>query len=140
MSALGQKRTFLTPIYAIATSLRLNYTDHFTDYWRRLIGDTSMLLVAKIITSVFVFLAAYFFFFWVVYAQIFTTSEPFVPNVAAFLTAVAAAVWVWWKMGAADRSVVTTAACWAAVAGALGFCGGFFGPLIFTPEAIRARC
>ena len=94
-----------------------------------------MLLVAKIITCVFVFLAAYFFFFWVVYAQIFTTSEPFVPNVAAFLTAVAAADWVWWKMGAADRSVVTTAACWAAVAGALGFCGGFFGPLIFTPEA-----
>jgi hypothetical protein len=24
---------------------------------------------------------------------------------------------------------------WAAVVGALGFCGGFFGPMIFTPEA-----
>ena len=28
-----------------------------------------------------------------------------------------------------------SALSWAAVVGALGFCGGFFGPLIFTPEA-----
>jgi len=94
-----------------------------------------MLLAAKIMASVFVFLAAYFFFFWVVYAQIFTNSEPFVPNVAAFLTAVAAAIWVWRSMGAADRGILTTAAVWAAAAGAVGFCGGFFGPLIFSPEA-----
>ncbi len=92
-----------------------------------------MLFVARIIASVMAFLAVYLFFFWAVYAQIF--DEPFVSTVAALLTAMAAAVWVWRSMGAAGRSVLTTATYWAVLAGALGFCGGFFGPLIVAPDA-----
>src|SRR5262245_34767723 len=54
---------------------------------------------------------------------------------AALLASAAAAVWVWRKAGTAKRGILQTTFYWAVVAGAVGFCGGFFGPLIFTPEA-----
>jgi hypothetical protein len=38
-------------------------------------------------------------------------------------------------MDAADQGIFAMAASWAAIAGAIGFCGGFFGPLIVTPGA-----
>jgi hypothetical protein len=94
-----------------------------------------VLLFAKIVVSAVVFLAVYFFSFWVVFAQIFSLREENVPNILALVTAAVAAFWVWRSMGAADQGILATAAIWAAVAGALGFCGGFFGPLIFMPQA-----
>ncbi|MGQ0445843.1 MAG: hypothetical protein ACT4O2_12145 [Beijerinckiaceae bacterium] len=38
-------------------------------------------------------------------------------------------------VGDVGSRILTTGLYWAAVVGALGFCGGFFGPLIFAPEA-----
>jgi hypothetical protein len=35
----------------------------------------------------------------------------------------------------AGSGILMAALYWATVEGALGFCGGFFGPMIFAPEA-----
>ena len=105
-----------------------------------LIGDSSVLFfvkiivfIAKIIVSALVFMAVQAFSYWAVYAQIF----PFgvASSLPALLTAVAAAVWVWRGMGAAEWGILTTAAIWAVVTGALGFCVGFYGAMIAAPGA-----
>jgi hypothetical protein len=94
-----------------------------------------MLVLAKIIIAALVFLTVYIFSFWVVFAQIVPDAMEWTATLAAFLTAAASSFWVWRKVGDAERSTLQTALYWAAVGGAIGFSGGFFGPLIFTPEA-----
>jgi len=54
-----------------------------------------------------------------------------VSTVCAF----AAAYGVWQWLGKGTRGVLYAMVCGAAVLGAIGFIGGFVGPLIFTPEA-----
>jgi hypothetical protein len=94
-----------------------------------------MQLLAKIAVSAVVFLALYFFSYWMFFVQILPDSALAAQNVLALLTGLAAAIAVWRGLGVADQGILATAATWAAIAGALGFCGGFFGPIVFTPEA-----
>src|SRR5437764_282244 len=70
-----------------------------------------------------------------VFAQIVPASKQWMATWAAFLSAAAAAVWVWRKVGTAAHSILQTTLQWAVIIGAVGFCGGFFGPIIFTPES-----
>jgi hypothetical protein len=51
------------------------------------------------------------------------------------LTATVLAGLVGYGMSAGTRGLFATAMTWAAVVGAIAFCGGFFGPMIFAPEA-----
>jgi len=94
-----------------------------------------MSVLVKCVVATLVFLAVYLFSFWVVFAQFVPDGMVWLSNSASFLSATGAAFWVWRKVGNAGTSILITALYWAAVAGALGFCGGFFGPLIFVPEA-----
>ena len=89
----------------------------------------------KGVFTTLVFLAVYFFSFWMVFAQIVPASKQWMATWAAFLSAAAAAVWVWRKVGTAARSILQTTLQCAVVIGAVGFCAGFFGPIIFTPES-----
>jgi hypothetical protein len=94
-----------------------------------------MRLFATIVVSAVVFLALYFFSYWMLFAQILPDNALAAQNVLALLTGLAAAAAIWRAMGAADHGILTTAVTWAAIAGALGFCGGFFGPILFAPDA-----
>lgn len=94
-----------------------------------------MPVLVKCVVATLVFLAVYLFSFWVVFAQIVPDGMVWLANLASLLSAAAATFWVWRKVGDAGSGILTTALYWAAVAGSLGFCGGFFGPMIFTPEA-----
>ena len=89
----------------------------------------------KGVFTTLVFLAVYFFSYWMVFAQIVPASKQWMATWAAFLSAAAAAVWVWRKVGTAARSILQTTLQWAVVIGAVGFCAGFFGPIIFTPQS-----
>jgi hypothetical protein len=97
--------------------------------------DRDMRLAAKVIVSALVFLAVYFFSYWAVFVQVVPDSLPNVQAIAALLAGAACAFLMWRTMSAADQGIFATAASRAAVAGAIGFCGGFFGPLILTPGA-----
>lgn len=94
-----------------------------------------MSVLVKCVIATLVFLAVYLFSSWVVFAQIVTDDMVWLANSASLLSAAAAAFWVWRMVGDAGRRMLATALYWAVVVGALGFCGGFFGPMIFTPEA-----
>ena len=95
-----------------------------------------MSILVKLVIATLVFLAVQLFSFWVVFAQIVPNGMVWLANLASLLSGTAAAFWVWRKVeDAGSGSVLATALFWAAVVGALGFCGGFFGPIIFTPGA-----
>jgi hypothetical protein len=93
-----------------------------------------MRVVARIVASGVVFLAVYPFSFWMVFGQILPSNLAYAAQSAALATAGAAGWWTWRAMQI-DGGSFTTAARWATVAGAVGFCGGFFGPMILTPGA-----
>ena len=92
-----------------------------------------MSVFVKCVVATLVFLTVYLFSSLVVFAQL--VPDGMLADSASLLSAAAAAFWVWRKLGDAGSGILTTALSWAVVPGALGFCGGFFGPLIFTPEA-----
>jgi len=94
-----------------------------------------MRIVVKAIVAAVVFLAVYFFSFWVIFAQVIPDNMPWLMMGGALAAATAAAWWAWRKTGAAEHGVLATAVTWALVLGAIGFCVGFFGPLIFAPDA-----
>lgn len=94
-----------------------------------------MKLLARLAVSALVALAVHFFSFWMVFAQLVPTHLLFAAEAAALVAGGAAGFWVWSRMDGAGQGVFATAAAWACVAGAIGFCGGFFGPMILTPEA-----
>ena len=92
-----------------------------------------MVSFGKFVIAALVFAAVYFFSYWMLFAQVLPETAPWMASAAALLTATGSAFLVFRSMGAAG--VFATAARWAAIAGAIGLCGGFFGPLILTPEA-----
>lgn len=53
----------------------------------------------------------------------------------SFAAGLAAARYVWLHGGSASRSIVGNAVTGAILLGGVGFAAGFFGPLIFTPQA-----
>ncbi len=54
---------------------------------------------------------------------------------ASLLMSLTVAVWLWRRLGMDEGGVLATVAKWSLITGAVGFAGGFFGPIIFTPEA-----
>jgi hypothetical protein len=91
--------------------------------------------LAKFVVSTLVFLTVYFFSFWLLFVQIVPDEMAWLASTMSLLTAAAASYWAWSKTADAGGGVLTTALHWAMVVGAPGFTAGFFGQLIFTPEA-----
>lgn len=59
----------------------------------------------------------------------------FLGNLVALVAAVFAARATWFRTASAAPSALGYAGYGAAVLGSIGFAGGFFGPMIFAPEA-----
>jgi hypothetical protein len=91
--------------------------------------------VLKLIAATLVFVAVLFFSYWMIFIQIMPDSEERLAGIAAFMSAAAVAWLAWRGMNNPGRSILETTAAGAAAVGAIGFCGGFFGPMIFTPDA-----
>jgi hypothetical protein len=85
--------------------------------------------------SILVFVSAFFFSYWLVFVQIIPENLSWPAPLAALLTAMALAGVVWRALDAGFEGVLPTMLTCSAVVGAIGFSGGFFGPMIFTPDA-----
>ena len=89
----------------------------------------------RVLISIVVFLAVYFFVFWVPMSLIPFMHEGPLANLVALACAGFAAWYVWKKSGSADSGLARYVIMGALVTGGIGFTAGFFGPMIFTPEA-----
>jgi hypothetical protein len=92
-------------------------------------------VVGKIFVSAVVFIGIFLFSFWLVFVQIVPEGMDGLATGAALLTALIAATLTWAGMNARAGGILTTMMTWGAISGAIGFCGGFFGPMMFAPAA-----
>jgi hypothetical protein len=95
-----------------------------------------MAAVIRLLAALVAMFGTFVFTYWVPFALILPEGWPqWLPLVGAFVCAVLAGGFVWRQSGEGARGRIRPALLGAVIVGALGFIGGFFGPLIFTPEA-----
>ncbi len=91
-----------------------------------------MAIIAKCLVSIMVFAATFLSSYWLVFVQILPED---LAAGAAFVAAGALAALMWRGMQRETPGLLGTAMAWAGIAGGVGFFGGFFGPMVLTPEA-----
>ncbi len=93
-----------------------------------------MKLALRILATLVVVPSVYFFVFWGPFSLL-SVPVPWVPSLVSLACAVAVGAWVWRRLGAAPGDLLTSVATGAVITGAAGFCVGFFGPLLWAPDA-----
>jgi hypothetical protein len=113
-----------------ARTLLLEYVASFLEH-------ASMLTIARLGLSFVVGVATFYFVFWVPFSLLsFLPGHFLLALVGSFAAAVWTARYTWRRTeNAGEGGVLATAFAGALVVGAIGFVSGFFGPLIFAPEA-----
>jgi hypothetical protein len=96
-----------------------------------------LLTIARFGLAFFVGVATFYFVFWLPFSIVAYLPAHFL---VATLGSLAAAIWaaryVWRRTeNAGETGVLATTFCGALVVGTFGFIGGFFGPMIFAPDA-----
>jgi hypothetical protein len=95
----------------------------------------SLRLVLRLLALLLVVPATYYFIFWLPPSPVPFGEGSVLPSLIALACAAAAGWSVWNRLGKVNPGLVTSVMLGAMVLGAIGFCGGFFGPMIFAPEA-----
>ena len=96
-----------------------------------------MLTIARFGLSFLVGVAAFYFVFWVPFSLVsFLPGYWLLATVGSLAVAIWAARYTWRRTSEArDGGVLAMTLGGALVVGGIGFVGGFFGPMIFAPEA-----
>jgi len=87
-------------------------------------------LFVRTIAAALVSIAVFLFSYWLVFAQFLTQNAAYAPTL---VVAGAAAFATWHVTGPSAHGIAATVLRWAAIAGAIGFCAGFFGPMALAP-------
>ncbi len=90
----------------------------------------------RIILSFFAFAGTYYFIYWFAFSFLLGARNisPW-SAIVSLAIAVLVAVFVWKKTAGTSNGLATCIVLGGLIVGGIGFVGGFFGPLIFTPEA-----
>lgn len=94
-----------------------------------------MNLLLRFMVLIFVVPATYYFVYWLPFSLIPVGDHRWIANVASLLCAAVAGWFVWARLASADRGAVASILTGAVVLGSIGFVGGFFGPILLTPDA-----
>jgi hypothetical protein len=97
--------------------------------------DGSMKDIGRLVLTCAAFVAAYFFTFWVPGSLLPIGDRFWIAMILALVVAYYAARFVWRRTASLPDGPFATAGLGAAIVGAIGFIGGFFGPIIFAPDA-----
>jgi hypothetical protein len=94
------------------------------------------LVVVRILFTFISGVAAFYFTYWAGGALIYALGlSPWLSFLTALSASFGAAWLVWSRTQAIHSGFVSSVALGAVVTGGIGFCAGFFGPMIFTPGA-----
>lgn len=85
--------------------------------------------------SLLVFIATYYFVYWVPFSFFPFLHQNGVAIILSLLCAIGVVHYTWQQMGSMPDGLISTIMSAAITTGAVGFCTGFFGPIIFTPQA-----
>ena len=94
-----------------------------------------MKFIFKIMVLFFVVPATHYFIYWVPFSLIPFTEQRWIASIISLLCAAVVGWYVWRKLDSVPDGLISNTILGAVILGAIGFCGGFFGPIIFAPEA-----
>lgn len=94
-----------------------------------------MKFVWRLLVLLVVVPATYFFIYWVPFSLVPLGEARWIADVGALLCTAFVAWFVWVKLGSADQGMISSIFLGAILIGGIGFTAGFFGPMIFAPEA-----
>ncbi|SDZ03048.1 hypothetical protein [Nitrosomonas sp. Nm58] len=94
-----------------------------------------MTLPFRILAMLVIVPATYFFTYWFSISLIPSMEPTWVLNLIASLCTGGVGLYSWKKLGSIPEGPVSSLFLGAIVLGSIGFCAGFFGPMIVTPEA-----
>ena len=89
----------------------------------------------RVIVLFFVVPATYYFIYWLPCSLLPLGGQRWIATVLSLLGAIAAGRYVWVKTASVNDGAISAMSFGALLVGGIGFAGGFFGPMIFTPEA-----
>ncbi len=90
--------------------------------------------IFRIVVSAFVVVATYYLLYWGSFA-LFPGFPWGIAAVLSYAGAMVAGWYAWTRTASAHSGLARSTGYWALVVGAVGFVGGFFGPMIFAPGA-----
>ncbi|MFA7387603.1 MAG: hypothetical protein WCZ87_08085 [Thiohalobacteraceae bacterium] len=93
-----------------------------------------MSLAARILAMMVVVPATFFFIYWVPFSLLPFGNTP-IPALVSLACAVAVGRFVWRRLDGDSNGLVASTLRGAVLLGSIGFCAGFFGPMIFVPGA-----
>ena len=80
--------------------------------------------------------ASFYFVFWLPGSLIFPSGSPlWLPLLASAACSVFTARYVWRRTATVSQNLVSSVVLGALSIGTISFCAGFFGPLVFAPDA-----
>ena len=79
--------------------------------------------------------ATYYFVYWVPFSFLPFLQQGGIPSGISLFCAIGVGSYVWRMLGSPATGLISTALSGAIAVGAIGFCAGFFGPIIFAPKA-----
>jgi hypothetical protein len=95
-----------------------------------------MKTVMRTILTVIAAVATYHFVFWLPCSLIFPLDRPsWLPALLSLACAIAVARYTWRYTASDHPGFALSVGVGAVIVGSIGFVGGFFGPLIFAPDA-----
>ena len=94
-----------------------------------------MKLLIRIIALILVVPATYYFIYWLPCSLLPLGEQHWIANILSSACAVAAGWFVWVKTATVSEGAFSTTILGAVLFGGIGFTGGFFGPMIFSPRA-----
>jgi hypothetical protein len=94
-----------------------------------------MRLIFRVMVLLVVVPATYYFIYWVPFSLLPFITHHWIPSVISLLGAIGVGRYVWKKLDSTPHALISNVLLGAVVLGAIGFCGGFFGPMLFAPEA-----
>jgi hypothetical protein len=92
-----------------------------------------MKLLIRILALIFVVPATYYFIYWLPCSLLPLDNHRWIANVLSLACAGAAGWFVWVRTASVSDGAISTTILGAVLFGGIGFTGGFFGPIIFTP-------
>lgn len=91
----------------------------------------------RVVVMLFAVPATYFFMFWLPGSLLLAVlpGAAWLQSLLASVTTILVGVWLWQALEAPDPGLIASALKGGAVVGGIGFCLGFFGPMLFAPDA-----
>jgi len=98
-----------------------------------------MKIVLRIFLTLIVLLFVYFFVYWVPFSlirgKLGLTTDSLIPTIVSWVLAIIVAYFTWKRTGNLANGFVSHILMGGIIIGGISFFAGFFGPMIFAPDA-----